>query len=221
MAAGHAVSKTYAGIRTFQSQGGSVASVLVEEDGTHTPLRHVPGYSPTGLEWGYGGSGPSDTSLAILLDATGEAALLPRSAFRFPRANEHRPPSKGLGATPSTSASSGRSSPGSRRPASASAARRSTPAPAPGPGASSSGTRPASARAAQDAPPTTPATSRRWRSTPPTTPAPPRPDGPARPQDPAGRPFRREGLRPAHRAPRRPEQPCRLGAVHLQDRQPL
>jgi hypothetical protein len=84
MAAGHAVSRTYIGIRTFRGQGGSVASVLVEQAGTRTPLRHVPVHSPTGLEWGYGGSGPADTALAILLDATGEAALLPRSAFRFP-----------------------------------------------------------------------------------------------------------------------------------------
>jgi hypothetical protein len=84
MAAGHAVSRTYIGIRTFRGQGGSVASVLVEQAGTPTPLRHVPVHSPTGLEWGYGGSGPADTALAILLDATGEADLLPRSAFRFP-----------------------------------------------------------------------------------------------------------------------------------------
>ena len=90
MAAGHAVSRTYIGIRTFRGQGGSVASVLVEQGGTRTPLRHVPVHSPTGLEWGYGGSGPADTALAILLDATGEANLLPRSAFRFPLSKRAR-----------------------------------------------------------------------------------------------------------------------------------
>jgi hypothetical protein len=84
MEQGRAVSRTYIGIRTFRGQGGAVASVLVEQAGTRTPLRHVPVHSPTGLEWGYGGSGPADTALAILLDATGESDLLPRSAFRFP-----------------------------------------------------------------------------------------------------------------------------------------
>jgi hypothetical protein len=84
------VSRTYIGIRTFRGQGGSVASVLVEQGGTRTPLRHVPVHSPTGLEWGYGGSGPADTALAILLDATGESDLLPRSAFRFPLSKRAR-----------------------------------------------------------------------------------------------------------------------------------
>jgi len=90
MEQGRAVSRTYIGIRTFRGQGGSVASVLVEQGGTRTPLRHVPAHSPTGLEWGYGGSGPADTALAILLDATGEAALLPRSAFRSPLSKRAR-----------------------------------------------------------------------------------------------------------------------------------
>jgi hypothetical protein len=90
MAAGHAVSRTYIGVRTFRSQGGTVASVLVEQAGTRTPLRHVPVHSPTGLEWGYAGSGPADTALAILLDATGEADLLPRSAFQFPLSKRAR-----------------------------------------------------------------------------------------------------------------------------------
>jgi peptide/nickel transport system substrate-binding protein len=84
------VSKTYIGVSTFRRQGGSVASVLVEQAGTRTPLRHVSVHSPTGLEWGYGGSGPADTALAILLDATGEADRLPRSAFRFPLSRRAR-----------------------------------------------------------------------------------------------------------------------------------
>ena len=84
------MSRTYIGVRTFRGQGGAVASVLVEQAGTRTPLRHVPVHSPTGLEWGYGGSGPADTALAILLDATGEANLLPRSAFRFPLSKRAR-----------------------------------------------------------------------------------------------------------------------------------
>ena len=32
------------------------------------PLRHVVRHSPTGMEWGYGGSGPADLALSILTD---------------------------------------------------------------------------------------------------------------------------------------------------------
>lgn len=32
------------------------------------PLRHVVRHSPTGMEWGYGGSGPADLARSILLD---------------------------------------------------------------------------------------------------------------------------------------------------------
>lgn len=32
------------------------------------PLRHVVKHSPTGLEWGYAGSGPADLALSILTD---------------------------------------------------------------------------------------------------------------------------------------------------------
>jgi hypothetical protein len=32
------------------------------------PLKHYPMHSPDGFEWGYGGSGPADLALAILLD---------------------------------------------------------------------------------------------------------------------------------------------------------
>lgn len=36
------------------------------------PLRHVVLHSPTGFEWGYGGSGPADLALSILADYFGE-----------------------------------------------------------------------------------------------------------------------------------------------------
>ena len=38
------------------------------------PLRHVPVHSPTGLETGYGGSGPADLALSILCDYLGAEA---------------------------------------------------------------------------------------------------------------------------------------------------
>lgn len=35
-------------------------------------LKHIVKHSPTGMNWGYGGSGPADASLSILHDAVGE-----------------------------------------------------------------------------------------------------------------------------------------------------
>lgn len=55
--------KTYYATRC--SLGGTIG---VREDGRTKTLRHVVLHSPTGLEWGYGGSGPSDTALSILSD---------------------------------------------------------------------------------------------------------------------------------------------------------
>lgn len=42
-------------------------------------------HSPTGFNWGYGGSGPAQTALAILLDLTGDAekALKHYQAFKW------------------------------------------------------------------------------------------------------------------------------------------
>jgi hypothetical protein len=35
---------------------------------SRTPIEHVVWHSPTGYEWGYGGSGPADAALSILSD---------------------------------------------------------------------------------------------------------------------------------------------------------
>ena len=61
--------KTYMGHRP-----GEV--VILEDHQPHRPLRwrlDLRNHSPTGLEWGYGGSGPSQLALAILADALGDA----------------------------------------------------------------------------------------------------------------------------------------------------
>lgn len=60
--------KVYLGIRDADG-----ARVLVKdtETGAVKPLEHVVRHSPTGMEWGYGGSGPSDLALSILADALG------------------------------------------------------------------------------------------------------------------------------------------------------
>lgn len=43
-------------------------------------------HSPTGLEFGYGGSGPAQLALAILLDFTGDRVRAERSYQAFKRA---------------------------------------------------------------------------------------------------------------------------------------
>src|SRR5690606_35743395 len=47
----------------------SIAGVTVLVNGA--PLRHIVRHSPTGMEWGYGGSGPSDLARSILADFAG------------------------------------------------------------------------------------------------------------------------------------------------------
>lgn len=56
----------YAGVRTC---GGPV--VVRIRRGEQKPLPHVIRHSPTGYEWGYGGSGPADLALSILADVIG------------------------------------------------------------------------------------------------------------------------------------------------------
>lgn len=55
--------QAYVGWRS--PEGTQVWVVGPEPDQAH-PLSHVTHHSPTGMEWGYGGSGPADLSLSIL-----------------------------------------------------------------------------------------------------------------------------------------------------------
>jgi hypothetical protein len=77
----------YWGVR---HQGGD-CEVWVDEPLTSTPFRpsakisralplhlELRCHSPTGFAWGYGGSGPAQLALAILMDATGEQELVLR-----------------------------------------------------------------------------------------------------------------------------------------------
>jgi hypothetical protein len=60
-------------VRTFRGlrQGLDSAEVWMERaDGTREPLPHIVRHSPTGFEWGYMGSGPSDLALALCDAAT-------------------------------------------------------------------------------------------------------------------------------------------------------
>lgn len=62
--------KIYHGLRT--SYGEAYVTVR-EDDGKPKPLVHQARHSPTGFEWGYGGSGPADLALSILWDLLGES----------------------------------------------------------------------------------------------------------------------------------------------------
>ena len=62
--------RVYVGERTSDLPGDT--AVAVEEGGCRWPLPHVVYHSPSGLSWGYHGSGPADCALSILADALGE-----------------------------------------------------------------------------------------------------------------------------------------------------
>jgi hypothetical protein len=78
--------KTYHGRRLHD--GGTVggAEVWTEVEGQRTPLDprlDLWNHSPTGLNWGYGGSGPAQLALAILADFLNDDALAVRYHQRF------------------------------------------------------------------------------------------------------------------------------------------
>jgi len=70
--------KTYRGIQKDNGCGGQ--DIFVTENGKAKKLPLGPSlalrnHSPTGFNWGYSGSGPAQTALAILLDATGDEKM--------------------------------------------------------------------------------------------------------------------------------------------------
>src|SRR3990167_8955216 len=63
----NASDKVYIGQRPADDERGD-CRVWVERRGKAYPLKHVVLHSPTGFEWSYGGSGPADLALSILVD---------------------------------------------------------------------------------------------------------------------------------------------------------
>lgn len=60
------------------------AGVVVTADGEMIPWRlDLANHSPTGLEWGYGGSGPAQLALALLAHHTGDDLKALRLYHRF------------------------------------------------------------------------------------------------------------------------------------------
>jgi len=64
--------KTYEGWR----DGNGICHIKVIERGERNrvldPRNDLDNHSPDGFEWGYGGSGPAQTALALLADALGD-----------------------------------------------------------------------------------------------------------------------------------------------------
>ena len=81
----------YRGWRQFDSRTekrDTATGVCVEVDGqalSPGPSQKIRNHSPDGFNWGYGGSGPAQLALAILLDFTGdsEAAQDRYQEFKF------------------------------------------------------------------------------------------------------------------------------------------
>jgi hypothetical protein len=72
--------KIYRGFRDAQG------NAHVEVNGRPLEWRlDLDNHSPTGLEWGYGGSGPAQLALALIADATGndERALKQHQDFKW------------------------------------------------------------------------------------------------------------------------------------------
>lgn len=64
--------KTYRGFRDAHGNTIVEAQDGFEAESYPLPWRlDLENHSPTGLEWGYGGSGPAQLALALIADATG------------------------------------------------------------------------------------------------------------------------------------------------------
>jgi hypothetical protein len=76
----HSTEKEYRGI--FDDRG-EPQIVVVDQNGGYL-LRHYVRHSPTGLFWGYSGSGPAETARCILADALGLEPLGDTRPIPFP-----------------------------------------------------------------------------------------------------------------------------------------
>jgi hypothetical protein len=54
--------------RTYHNPKGTTNVEVIVEHGGAIPLEHIVDHSPTGMTWGYYGSGPHDLALSILAD---------------------------------------------------------------------------------------------------------------------------------------------------------
>jgi len=71
---------TYTGFRSSR-----IGAVVRKNRTILSPMasRKIRDHSPDGFEWGYGGSGPSQLALALLLDVTGDPVIALSHYQRF------------------------------------------------------------------------------------------------------------------------------------------
>lgn len=65
----------YRGYGNDNAAGGRL--VMIEVNGETCPLPHQVKHSPSGMSWGYDGSGPADLARSLLIDALGDHARCP------------------------------------------------------------------------------------------------------------------------------------------------
>lgn len=72
-------------MKTYQGRREGHASLVTVDGRPLNPRLDLRNHSPTGFEWGYGGSGPAQLALALLADhfAHGERALELYQDFKF------------------------------------------------------------------------------------------------------------------------------------------
>lgn len=78
------MAKTYLMQRPADHDIGGCRATVITASGER-PLKHIVVHSPTGLEWGYGGSGPADLALSILVDYFGERPHLKGQYYELGR----------------------------------------------------------------------------------------------------------------------------------------
>ncbi len=69
--------KMYRGYSDQGDASGPVSLVVYEDGQEPYKLRHMIVHSPSGMSWGFHGSGPTDLALSILANYLGEAAAIP------------------------------------------------------------------------------------------------------------------------------------------------
>jgi hypothetical protein len=64
----------YHGYRNSDGMGAALIAAETEDGTVVGQVAHLPRHSPTGMNWGYGGSGPADCARSLLIAALGPHA---------------------------------------------------------------------------------------------------------------------------------------------------
>jgi hypothetical protein len=79
------IGKTYMGVSQCEDGSGAQVVTVIGPNGTKklSPRRDLRNHSPTGFQWGYGGSGPAQLALALCADALGDDVRAERIYQKF------------------------------------------------------------------------------------------------------------------------------------------